>query len=441
MKLQTQLTIAFTTLLVIIMSVVSVMIYSLVLDVLIQDEQDQLQEKGEILVRFLLSDTNVQSLSQWLGEEDLQLFIYDRDQEQTLLRTSTLPINLIDYWLENYDLANQEQPLWRAGSDRYVVSILSIYPELLNRELVLVTPLQDLQEVQSNFFYRIIIIFLIGIVIIALLSHFLTNRLVTPLTKLRHQLKKIEKRQFDDVERVKATGEIKEVEQSVTEMASELQRYIQSQRQFFQNASHELKTPLMTIQGYAEGIRDGIFAGEESDRGLEVMVDEVARLKKIINEMILLAKLDSEEDIYQNELIKISELITLTVDRALPLANEKQVILRHELETDVSIYADREKLLRAMMNIVTNGIRHAHSCVFIKVKNAVDHIQVTIEDDGDGIAEELMPQLFQRFIKGDGGDTGLGLAISRAIVERSDGTITVDQSDLGGAKFTIKLHH
>ncbi|WP_373285566.1 sensor histidine kinase [Paraliobacillus quinghaiensis] len=223
-------------------------------------------------------------------------------------------------------------------------------------------------------------------------------------------------------------------------MASELQRYIQSQRQFFQNASHELKTPLMTIQGYAEGIRDGIFADKESERGLEVMVDEVARLKKIINEMILLAKLDSEEDIYKKELIKVSELITLTVDRALPLANEKKVLLQHELKTDATIYADREKLLRAMMNIVTNGIRHAHSCVSIKVTHTVEHIQITIEDDGDGITEELMPQLFQRFIKGDGGETGLGLAISRAIVERSKGTITVGQSDLGGAKFTIKLH-
>ncbi|WP_112179699.1 sensor histidine kinase [Paraliobacillus zengyii] len=437
MRLQTQITIAFTTLLVIIMSVVAIMIYSLILDVLIQNEQDQLEEKGEILIEFLLTDANPESLSQWLGEEKLQLFIYDRDQEQTLLRT--LPQDLIDDWLETYDLNDKEQSLWIDGDDRYVVSVLPIFPDLLDRKLVLITPLNDLQEVQNNFFSRLIIVFLIGIMIIVLFSHFLTKRLVTPLTKLKHQLKKIENRQFDDVERVIATGEIKEVEQSVNDMAVELQRYINSQRQFFQNASHELKTPLMTIQGYAEGIRDGIFVGEESDRGLGVMVDEVARLKKIINEMILLAKLDSEENIYKDEFIKIDELITLTVERALPMASEKNVKLKHEVDANVTLYADHEKLLRAMMNIVTNGIRHANKQVVINVNKTAEHVELTVEDDGEGISEDLMPKLFQRFIKGEGGETGLGLAISRAIVERSNGTIAVSKSSLGGALFTIRF--
>src|SRR5699024_5273851 len=118
------------------------------------------------------------------------------------------------------------------------------------------------------------VIFLVGAMLAVWLSYYLTNKLVTPLSMLQRQLKKIEKRQFDDIKRVKATGEIKEVEQSVYEMASELQRYMNSQQVFFQNASHELKTPLMTIQGYAEGIKDGIFEGEDEEKGLEMMVAE-----------------------------------------------------------------------------------------------------------------------------------------------------------------------
>ena len=121
--------------------------------------------------------------------------------------------------------------------------------------------------------------------VVVILSYFLTNRLVTPLTRLKWQLKKIEKRQFDDIEPIQATGEIKEVAQSVYDMAAELERYITSQQIFFQNASHELKTPLMTIQGYAEGIKEKVFDPEEEEKGLEVMVTEVKRLKKIINEL------------------------------------------------------------------------------------------------------------------------------------------------------------
>src|SRR5699024_2252713 len=176
--------------------------------------------------------------------------------------------------------------------------------------------------VQQDFIMRLLIVFLVGAIAAVILSSFLTNKLVTPLSRLKRQVKKIEKRQFDDIERIKATGEIKEVEQSVFEMADELQRYMKSQQTFFQNASHELKTPLMTIQGYAEGIRDNVFSQEDQEKGLEMMVTEVRRLKKIINEMILLAKLESEHVENEKEKVSARSLIEQVAARALPLVND-----------------------------------------------------------------------------------------------------------------------
>ncbi|MDL4841064.1 sensor histidine kinase [Aquibacillus rhizosphaerae] len=443
MKLQYQLTLAFTTLLAIIMSVVAITIYSLILNLLIQDEQRQLEDNGQLIVRFLVSQdlnnsSNMQQLLQYLEEYDLQVFAYDSDSNDIIFSSIT-NIRRIENWIGTYDLSEEDQPLWKAGNERYVVSIIPIYPQLSDEELVLLTPLDDLQEVQQTFFKTLLLVFIIGIGIAVILSYFLTKRLVTPLTKLKYQLKKIEKRQFDEVEEIQASGEIKEVEQSVLDMAYELRRYIQSQRQFFQNASHELKTPLMTIQGYAEGIRDGVFVKKESERGLDVMVAEINRLKKIINEMILLAKLDSEENIYREELIKVEELIKLTTERALPLANDQQVKIQHNTPSGISLYVDNEKMLQAMMNIVTNAIRHASSQVEITATRSEESITISIADDGKGISEDLMPQLFHRFVKGEGGETGLGLAISRAIVERSGGSISVGKSNLGGALFTINF--
>ncbi|WP_407271979.1 sensor histidine kinase [Radiobacillus sp. PE A8.2] len=440
MKLQYQLTAAFTTLLIVIMSVAAISIYSLLLDLLIQDEKRQLQENGEILVNLLYSERsfyNVQRLNELFENQNIQMFIYDEDINA--IYYSNLPVEMVQQWAETYDFSEDGQPLWKAGNAQYVVSKLPLTALSSGMQLILVTPLVDLQAVQQTFLTRLLIIFVIGIAAAILLSHYLTKRLVTPLTRLKIQLKKIEKRKFDDIEEIKASGEIKEVEQSVLEMARELQRYIRSQRQFFQNASHELKTPLMTIQGYAEGIRDGVFEKEAAERGLEVVVAEIGRLKKIINEMILLAKLDSEENIYQEEQINVEELIKLTVDRALPLANERNIKLVHRAAPNLSLYADQQKLLQATMNIVTNAVRHASNQVLITVKEEYGIILIQIEDDGKGIAQELMPQLFQRFVKGEGGETGLGLAIARAIVERSGGSILADRSSLGGAMFTIKF--
>src|SRR5699024_84517 len=305
------------------------------------------------------------------------------------------------------------------------------------QHLVLLTPLDDLQEVQSSLINRLILILLIGIMVAVLISHYLTTKLVTPLTKLRHQLKKIEKRQFDQMEEIKATGEIKEVEQSVVEMANELNSFIQSQHHFFQNASHELKTPLMTIQGYAEGIRDGVFEGEEADRGLHVMVAEINRLKKIINEIILLAKLDSESFIYQAEKIDLKSFMEKIFERALPIANEKNITLKLSDVDEVLVSFDEGRMLQAVMNIVTNAIRHAQGEVGIAVYTKRKQVQIVVTDDGEGIDEELLKKLFHRFVKGESGDTGLGLAIARAIVERSGGHIKAGNGEDKGAKFTI----
>ncbi|WP_164670991.1 sensor histidine kinase [Virgibacillus doumboii] len=439
MKLQSQLNVAFTTLLLVILTVTGFVIYSLILDMLIEDEKAELKQKGELLVQVLNeqygSGRSIQGFSDFLEEQDLQLFLYDRRQNRVLYYT--MPKRFVEGFSRNNYFQNGEADLWEVGSSKYVTSRILFYPESTGLELILLTPLNDLQAVQQDFFQRMMIVFIAGAIAAVLLSYFLTNKLVTPLTKLKRQLKKIERRKFDELEPIKATGEIKEVEQSVYEMASELERYVKSQQAFFQNASHELKTPLMTIQGYAEGIRDKVFDEEDQEKGLEMMVTEVKRLKMIINEMILLAKLDSEQEVYQPEEIESSELISQVLGRTLPMVNEKGITINHETESGGALYVDQEKLLRALLNITFNAIRHAKSRVDITANNAV----IIIEDDGDGIAEELIPHIFHRFVKGKNGETGLGLAISRAIIEQSGGKIMVRDSKLGGAKFIISFVH
>lgn len=439
MKLQYQLNAAFTALLLIIMAITGYVIYSLILNLLIQDEQRQLEQKGEILVNVLdeafISRENLIGFNEFLKEQDLQLFLYDREQNSVLY--STLPTPIVTGLFMNNDFKNSEEELWAFGNEKYVTSRILFVPKSLGLELILLTPLQDLRIVQQDFIMRMLLVFIFGAIAAIGLSYFLTRKLVTPLTRLKHQLKKVEKREFDEIKPISASGEIKEVAQSVYDMASELQRYINTQQTFFQNASHELKTPLMTIQGYAEGIKEKVFDEQEEEKGLEVIVSEVNRLKKIINEMILLAKLESEELSYQNEKFPLSVLLDKVVERALPLATEQNVELRKQEADNLYLLGDEERLLRALLNLTVNGIRHGNSTLLISSSMQNGEIQITIEDDGEGISEELMPHIFHRFVKGKNGETGLGLAISRAIIEQSGGKIQAGKSQLGGAKFTL----
>lgn len=438
MKLQNQLNAAFTLLLLIILTVTGYVIYSLILDLLIQDEQRQLEQKGEILVNVLSERYEIQEPRQFhdfLKEQNLQLFLYDRSSNTILL--STLPDQVVEGFYHENNFADTSKQLWEYGPDKFVTSRILFYPERTNLELILLTPMSDLRGVQQNFFVRLLIVFIIGATAAILISYYLTNRLVTPLTRLNRQLKKIEERNFGDIQPIEATGEIKDVAQSVYDMASELQRYISTQQMFFQNASHELKTPLMTIQGYAEGIKENVFDKAETEKGLEVMVSEVGRLKKIINEMTLLAKLDSEQEVYHPENTPIDSFLKHIIERALPLASEEDIQLTYEVNQQFSLLIDEEKMLRALLNLVVNGVRHAKTEVKLTAVKKEKRVVLTVEDDGEGVPEHLMPHIFHRFVKGKSGETGLGLAIARALIEQSGGKISVDQSDLGGALFKI----
>lgn len=439
MKLQYQLNIAFTTLLVVILSVTGITVYSLLLNLLIQDEQRQLEDKGELLVKVLTerfpNPNHIDQMNDVLKEQDLQLLVYDGLQHNLLF--SSLPRPVVEGFNEQNYFQKNERNLWEFDKNKYVISRILIYPQN-ELELILLTPLTDLPIVQRDFITRLPIVFIVGAGIAALLSYFLTKKLVTPLSQLKRQLKKIEKRQFNNIEVVKASGEMKEVAKSVYDMARELEQYMTSQQTFFQNASHELKTPLMTIQGYAEGIRDDVFSDEERDKGYEVMVKEVSRLKKIINEMILLAKLDSEQSEYNPEYVRIGKVIEQVIDRTLPLATDHHVEIQSHIDQTIKLYIDEEKFMRALLNVVTNGIRYSQSIVNITVQKDKQVIRINIEDDGEGVPEHMLPYIFHRFVKGKHGDTGLGLAISRAIVQQSHGNITVQTSStLGGAKFVL----
>lgn len=103
------------------------------------------------------------------------------------------------------------------------------------------------------------------------------------------------------------------------------------------------------------------------------------------------------------------------------------------------IYADREKVLQAMINILGNATRYAKETIRIQISISAEGIDIGITDDGEGIPEPLLSQLFERFAKGKNGETGLGLAISRAIVERCRGRISAHNEPGGGAAFVLRF--
>ncbi|REK77555.1 sensor histidine kinase [Paenibacillus paeoniae] len=447
MRLIHQINLAFGALLLIVLSLTGVIIHYVLMDHFVGKQRDDMTAIGAAIQQrmtvappvTLPADLKI-TAGVAIPVNGVEAIISDADgnvlSEYTPVHTAG-KTQLVE--AGSFTEATSLKEIWNGSDSRYLVDIQPI-PQ---GKLTLITPMSQIKEIERALLERFLIVLCAAGILVYVASLIITKKLITPLIKLKSELKKVKSRQFADVQLIKAGGEIGVVAETVHELAVELDRYNRVQKQFIQNASHELKTPLMSIAGYAEGIKDGVFEGEGARKGLEVIISESGRLSKIVTEMTLLAKLDSEEDIFKAEPVTVEEIVTETVERINPLLLAQDIKLQVDYAEDkiagLRILADKDKLLQALLNVVSNAARHARTEIRIKVGVVEGQIRISVEDDGSGIAESLIPQLFHRFVRGKDGDTGLGLAIARAIVERCGGSIAAGNGKAGGAVISIKL--
>jgi signal transduction histidine kinase len=348
------------------------------------------------------------------------------------------PVELKDVFINGEEMEGMS--VFRGEDIVYVA--LPMYSEKtgqVTRALVLLTDLEQIRSSTQNILFVLLKGFAITLPIMFVIAYVMMRSLMRPLHALRQAVGRLANRDFTPPEIVRSGDELEDLSREFRRMTFALKHYDEAQRRFLQNASHELKTPLMAIQGYAEGIRDGIFRDEEADKGLEVITKESKRLKKIVDELIYLSKLETMDDMYDRKPENLKEIIQECAIGMESIARQKGVHITTQVEECPVLLLDRDKISQAIINLLANGIRHARQTVAIRLSRLPHGIRITIEDDGPGIRDVDMNRIFERFFHGDAGDTGLGLAITRAIIEKSGGTITAGNREEGGAVFAIEF--
>lgn len=449
LKLVHQINVAFGLSLLLVLSITGVMIHYVLMDHFIGKEQEGLRTLGASLTASLQRAPFTEGGAFTLGKSEPLTAPYPTLYSGVQAIVSDQQGNVVSEYLPaqpvqagvTVDITAMEQgslqSLWDGNDPRYLVQVNT----LPQGKLTLLTPVSRIKVIEESLLKRLILVFAAGAAAMLLFSLFITRKLINPLISLRQELGKVKNRRFAEVNLIRAGGEIGSVARAVYEMASELHRFNRVQKQFFQNASHELKSPLMSIAGYAEGIRDGVFEGESVRKGLDIILGESGRLRDLVSEMTLLAKLDSEEDIYQAADTDLEELLSEAVERVNPLLAARKLSLYPAVSGDHGgmVRADRDKLLQALLNVLSNAVRYAEKRIDVQVHLSRGRITLTVADDGPGIAQELLPSLFHRFVKGKNGESGLGLAIARAIVERCGGDLSARNRPEGGAVFTFEF--
>ena len=216
----------------------------------------------------------------------------------------------------------------------------------------------------------------------------------------------------------------------------DIEKEAERQQTFFQNASHELKTPLMAIQGYAEGIQAGVM---DAGGAAEVILAESDRMTELVEELLDISKIDMGRQPLALSEMDVRELLYDSIRAVEPTAAAGGIAIVPDFpEEPVMLSCDDTRLRRAVTNILSNGVRYARSELRLTCRADKRHVTIRIQDDGNGIAEADLPHIFDRFYMGRSGKSGIGLALTKEIVHLHRGTIRAYNGETG-AVFEISI--
>ncbi|QRG68256.1 sensor histidine kinase [Brevibacillus choshinensis] len=302
--------------------------------------------------------------------------------------------------------------------------------------MVLFSKEQELNQINSILTRQFLLVFSLLLFVSWLLAIWFSGYLSKPLRSLDELCKKIARRQFDIPLTMDRGDEIGQLARSFDSMKNQLKEYDESQRHFIQNISHELKTPIMAIQGYTQGLLEGVFQGPQAEKGLAIIMEESKRLEKVVGQLLYLTKIESVSQLMQIGRVDLAEMMHLMKQRLSVL--NPNVEWELNLPPELIVEADGEQLSTAFVNIMENQLRYAKSRLMITGRMIGQNAVISISNDGPQIEEALLANLFQRFRKGKSGKHGLGLAIARAVFEAHKGTI-VARNDPDGPCFTMTI--
>ncbi len=317
---------------------------------------------------------------------------------------------------------------------------------------------------------------LIGIIILlisAFIASYISKKFTAPIVELNEITNKMAKLDFTKKYRIADTDdEINELGKNINTMSDKLERTIKQLRdnnselekdieekskidemrkQFISDVSHELKTPIALIQGYAEGLIENVNTDDESRKFYaEVILDESNKMDTLVKQLLELMKLEYGKREFNNANFDIVELINEVIRKCRVMIEEKNIKIKFEAKKPVLVFADEFYIEQVVTNYFTNAIKHAidvngNKEIEIRIEEEKEKIRVSVFNTGENIAEENIQKIWRRFFKEDTsrnraeGGTGIGLALVKAIMTNYENDYGVINKE-NGVEFYFELN-
>ena len=286
-----------------------------------------------------------------------------------------------------------------------------------------------------------------------LLMVWLLRRDLAPLHHLATEAGKVSARnwKFESPHAAKETKELQPLVQAIESVLGRLQRSFEQQRRLTSDAAHELKTDVAIAKSSLQLLAMRSRTPEEYERGLEVCLEDCARLERTVQQMLTLARVEHAEcattGSTQTRVCSLKSGIETSMQHLSSLSALKGVKVVLTSESQPTVGMDESDCVTLFSNLLLNALQHSQTGMEIRVRMTASDgwVWVAIQDQGDGIAPEALPHIFEPFYRGDpsrsreSGGTGLGLAICKAICDKAGGSIHIDNLTAGGTEITVIL--
>jgi signal transduction histidine kinase len=288
---------------------------------------------------------------------------------------------------------------------------------------------------------------LIGLLVAFAMAFFVTRSVAKPLQQVAQSVTAVTLGKLDRRALISGPREVRTVAEAFNRMTERVEASQQAQRDFLANVTHDLRTPLTSIQGFSQAIIDGVASNPEAaQRAAHIIYDEAGRLNRMVEELLDLARIEAGRWNMTRHTVHVDEMIRSVGERLMPKAAERGLSLVMQVPMLPPIGGDGDRLVQVFTNLIDNAIKHTPPGGSVTLR-AILHengILTQISDTGEGIPAEDVPHIFDRFYqvdksrqRGSREGVGLGLTIVKQIVEAHGGKIWAESKEGAGTTIAV----
>ena len=348
-----------------------------------------------------------------------------------------------DFKITNQDIGNNFEA--RTGKNMNSLETI-VYVKIVDSKIIVITcrisPVDATVNTLRTQLYYITIFMIIFSLIVALI---LTKVVSKPIEKITNSAKILATGKFDVVFSGTGYKEINELTNTLNYAANELGKTDNLRKELIANVSHDLRTPLTLINGYAEVLRD--FPDEENKENIEIIIEETNRLTTLVNDILDISHLENSKNILNKTKYNLTESINKVILRMSEFTKRNEYVIEFEHDKEIYVNADKTKIEQAFYNLLINALNYTGEDKKVVVKQIINNDIVTIQviDTGIGIDEKYIQHIWERYYKVDKEHirpvtgSGLGLSIVKNVISLNDGEYGVESKLNSGSKFWFSL--